>query len=654
MNRRNRRGTGYPPMDSARLLREVCRNPRKILNNAKLGRNIRQFVELVDCWDQEGERLLGHGILDVFFMHLRPERTPTEATVPNRLTPVAEMAFLALMGIVKAAHLLHDPSPHSDAIIRAWPGVFKWSAFFFSVDIQRPGVEQDAKFFMQDLIAATWYTFTRVDRIAVIMAATPGAIELITELFFLEGSIPQMSIVNHPNAAATLDSMLHEAEDVSGTLDRVVATANGDAERIARVTLSRLRIAVNGPGFETTIGGVALNLMCRLCRRRGHPLLYAFLHHNAIAAATKVAASSARAYMKTGNDGVIPALISSFGFVANCLESTDGFTWVTVAMQSGLIQAFLEVSILLPTLPMDCDRDMILAIFKVIVPKYLIYRSVVQAVDGAMRKVESNPASKWVSQTPAKDVWHNFKRVALERRALVANLTDTKHKAITSCDNSKCQKADFRSNFRKCSSCYTSLYCSKECQTIAWKEGGHKTTCKLKVQERLGKNQSVSKNDIAFFHSATIRDISYNVPFYKELAEKEYPDTPMTKLVACIDYDGPEPRYFLQPLAGFENNQPSLGGSNNAVARNEALIERVQTNEGRYSLFQSSIAYGETSRLVLSMVNGEFWKMEPDMLDGIWGEAWTDDDDQGPEVDITTARVIFNEYLRRTDDEGAQ
>ncbi|KAF7427888.1 hypothetical protein PC9H_007105 [Pleurotus ostreatus] len=587
-------------------------------------------------------------------MHLKPERTPTEATVPNRLTPVAEMAFLALMGIVKAAHLLHDPSPHSDAIIRAWPGVFKWSVFFFSVDIQRPGVEQDAKFFMQDLIAATWFTFTRVDRIAAIMAETPGAIELMTELFFLEGSIPQMSIVNHPNAAATLDSMLHEAEDVWGTLDRVVATANGDAERIARVALSRLRTAVNGPGFETPIGGAALNLMCRLCRRRGHPLLYAFLHHNAIATVTKVAASAARSYMKTGNDGVIPALVGSFGFVANCLESTDGFTWVTIAMQSGLIQAFLEVSILLPTLPVECDRDMILAIFKVILPRYLIYRSVIQAVDGAMQKVESNPASKWVSQTPAKDVWHNFKRVAFERRALVANLTDTKHKAITSCDNSKCQKADFRSNFRKCSSCYTSLYCSKECQTIAWKEGGHKITCKLKVQERLGKNQSVSKNDIAFFHSATIRDISYNVPLYKELAEKEYPDTPMTKLVACIDYDRPEPRYFLQPLAGFENKQPSLGSSNNAVARNEALIERVQTNEGRYSLFQSSIAYGETSRLVLSMVNGEFWKMEPQMLDGIWGETWKEDEEEGPELDITTARVIFNEYLRRSEDEGAQ
>ncbi|KAG9220371.1 hypothetical protein CCMSSC00406_0006636 [Pleurotus cornucopiae] len=370
-------------------------------------------------------------------MHLKPERTPTEAIVPNRLTPVAEMAFLALMGIVKAAHLLHDPSPHSDAIIRAWPGVFKWSVFFFSVDIQRPGVEQDAKFFMQDLIAATWFTFTRVDRIAAIMAETSGAIELMMELFFLEGSIPQMSIVNHPNAAATLDSMLHEAEDVWGTLDRVVATANGDAERIARVALSRLRTAANGPGFETPIGGAALNLMCRLCRRRGHPLLYAFLHHNAIATVTKVAASAARAYMKTGNDGVIPALVGSFGFVANCLESTDGFTWVTIAMQSGLIQAFLEVSILLPTLPVECDGDMILAIFKVILPKYLIYRSVVQAADGAMRKVESNPASKWVSQTPAKDVWHNFKRVAFERRALVANLTDTKHKAITSCDNSK-------------------------------------------------------------------------------------------------------------------------------------------------------------------------------------------------------------------------
>ena len=69
--------------------------------------------------------------------------------------------------------------------------------------------------------------------------------------------------------------------------------------------------------------------------------------------------------------------------------------------------------------------------------------------------------------------------------------------------NHQCQKVGTKEDMRACSACLYTYYCSKvrfeynvvqqqqtdsslECQETAWKEGDHKTMCKMKQQERLG------------------------------------------------------------------------------------------------------------------------------------------------------------------------
>ncbi|KAJ7839699.1 hypothetical protein B0H14DRAFT_3458552 [Mycena olivaceomarginata] len=60
------------------------------------------------------------------------------------------------------------------------------------------------------------------------------------------------------------------------------------------------------------------------------------------------------------------------------------------------------------------------------------------------------------------------------------------------CENVACHKFDAKNTVHNCGGCSTTLYCSKECQTLAWKQGGHKTMCKMKQRERLVFSSAIS------------------------------------------------------------------------------------------------------------------------------------------------------------------
>jgi hypothetical protein len=121
---------------------------------------------------------------------------------------------------------------------------------------------------------------------------------------------------------------------------------------------------------------------------------------------------------------------------------------------------------------------MILSIVKHILPQYLVYRSVIRTVSTAMDVVYKTHNIERVSKSIAKDAWGDFVKLAKERMFVEAHAAAWKGKA-TMCDNinvsvpvcraglhsylflSQCLKVDAKNNFRKCSACGTTHYCSK-------------------------------------------------------------------------------------------------------------------------------------------------------------------------------------------------
>lgn len=410
-------------LELANLWDQVSRDP---LCSRSLVRNL-ILVSLLQT-----PNILSMGVLNAFFNHLDSETAPMESSRARGRFPASDRAFMALVGLGKAGNHLTDSDTHGPTIVQAWPGVFKWSAFFFAGRVQHQSVKLEVKKSNLDIISAAWYALSRSDSARKVMSATKGSIEIATQMWVMEdkGNLP--SLVNIPTASAALDALLKDAQGPA--LDRVVGAAGGGADNVAQLMLSRLRTSINGTLAYDAPTVVYLDLIGHLSRKPEHALRHAFLSSNTIALCTKIAVTVSTMLNRGGGPPILlDVMVAAFGYLTNCLESTDGFTWVSQSIQAGLLTAFVDCSPHYSKLDPD-DCDMVLTIVRDILPKYLVYRSVIQAVDGTIRKLDHESHRQLVEKSIAWDIWMKFHKLALERYMVTLQATAMKGKAAT-CDN---------------------------------------------------------------------------------------------------------------------------------------------------------------------------------------------------------------------------
>lgn len=81
-----------------------------------------------------GSELLSKGILDVYFANLEESKVPT---VQGFSAQAHELAKSAHAAIYSLAHLhLDDLMPYENLIVKAWPGLFKWSSFLYQYRVK--------------------------------------------------------------------------------------------------------------------------------------------------------------------------------------------------------------------------------------------------------------------------------------------------------------------------------------------------------------------------------------------------------------------------------------------------------------------------------------------------------------------------------------
>ncbi|KAJ6494134.1 hypothetical protein DFH09DRAFT_1206826 [Mycena vulgaris] len=632
-----------------RSIKRLRASPKQVLDNARRG-SVPDLKDLANFW-QEVPEFLPLGILDVFFHHLDADKAFTVPSIANEKSPAAECAFYSLVGLCKSGDCLQSGASHhrDPAVLKAWPGIFKWSAFFFTTrvtsTIPRPIEGRRAA---MDVIATAWYCLIRADGMQEVIAATRGTVEITTQLWLLDDSITSSGqFMNIPCLAAAFDGVLVDRD----TTDRALAAAGGNPDTLVKPAMARARDAIGRTPLDPVQIAIYFDLINHLSRGWNHPLRYALLQTGVIPLVTRTAGTLGRALNTGGNPALLDGVVSAFGYLANCIESTVGFTWVAQSLAADFLLAFADCSPHFAQLDPE-DYDMVCSLLSKTLPKYLVYRSVVQAVDEGMLRLGA-PQQKRLESSIARKVWLKFQALAEERHMVVLHAAAVKGKAAT-CDNVKCHKIDAKNTFRKCGGCSTTLYCSKECQTIAWREGGHKDMCKLKQRERLeGKSQAISKSDVAFFHHLATRDARHHLPQLRRLARTEHPTLRPCELLMCIDYTVVPPVYSVLPLAEAEGHDAPAEGSGNAEARTDAILERARANPDRFGLIQSRIANGSAMQMVLSVVTGNFWVNGDE--EGSLGEMPGEDGHETgvDDVDIMMARMALNRFLVKAGEKPA-
>ncbi|KAI0368385.1 hypothetical protein BV20DRAFT_459675 [Pilatotrama ljubarskyi] len=573
------------------------------------------MVVLSNAWTSPPGNISPKDAMDVFLTHLQEDRVPPSTAA--KFTDPANLAFASMLGLSKIGPLIPDDGPLVQRLADAWPGIYKWSVFMYSSRIEGLSRDDRRRRAALDVLSSFWYCIEHRDIIREAMIKTPATVEIATRLWLEEDGGPFPSAMDAPAGTCVLGNLLKFADKEA--LDRVLRMAGDKADEVAKLSLARLQRALKGPSYNATHLTIYMDFINSISRVRSHPLRHALLSANVIWIITNALVKISVLVNTSPDPAFLDAMVSGFGYLCNCLESTEGFTWVAQSVSAGLLQALCDCSPRFSEVDPD-DYSMIKDIVDSILPRYLVFRSVIEAVDSAMIKIDRGPQKKRIEESILEPSWRRFFILARERVLVLAQVDHMKGHSTT-CDNVKCQKVGPREQFRRCAACLNTFYCSKECQATAWKEGDHKTMCKLKQRERMeGKAASVSKRDYQFLHYFSMFDARVHLHKLRQVAKRDFPDKPLNQLVISINHAVLPPTYKVKDLMTYDvGPHPEI--TMNAEARNDALIEKVQQNPEKFTLVEMEVSAGQGTHKVLALATGKFW--DP--------EAREDGDEYGPE-----------------------
>ncbi|TFK80133.1 hypothetical protein K466DRAFT_667821, partial [Polyporus arcularius HHB13444] len=582
---------------------KMIQNPKGVLAAARKGSPPHMMV-LANTWSDPAANIPYPDALDVFLVHLQEDRVPS--TMTAKFSDPPNLAFTAMLGISKMGEILPEDGPQVRRIVEAWPGIYKWSVYIFSSRIEGLDKMETRRRTTLDILSAFWYCICFRDVIRARMIQTPATIEMATRLWLEENDGPHQKRIDIPVGTCLFGCLLREAG--AKQLDRVLKVVGGKAKEVAKLAITRLQRTLKGPEYHPNHISMHIDLVNSLSRPRDHPLRHALLSANVIWVISGALVKISVLMNTTRNVDYMDPMLGGFGYLRNCLESTDGFTWVTQAIDAGFLQAYCDCSPCFADLPHE-EYQMIEELMSRILPPYLVYRSVVEAADSALKKIERGAQKERIERSRVRVPWARFAQLVHDRARIVKAAEEAKGTQIT-CDNMKCQKIRPKQEVRRCSACLTTFYCSKECQEAAWKEGDHKTMCKLKQRARLeGHADNISKRDYQFLHYLAMFDSRMHIGELRRAAARDFPNSPLTELVVLIDQSVVPPKYGVKELKAYTLNDHVVI-SENEEARNRALIEKAQAHPDKYTIVDMTIAGGDALNKVMTLATGGFWSLD--------------------------------------------
>ncbi|TFK68973.1 hypothetical protein BDN72DRAFT_959905 [Pluteus cervinus] len=547
-----------PPIE---MQEEFVDQPKEFIDEAREG-SVYELEVVARYWQLLPVPLCDE-IEEVFFHHLNAADPPTNRTSEEIESCISTESLRAFWSIYALAQTkkefgLYNADRYTPGIIKAWPGIFKWGAFFFVSCIQTPVTHSDrceansaackrlTRHLAREIISRSWFHLVWSIPARKLMSETCGAVEIATKLWFLEydGSEKEEDKLECSLfVRASLLTQLSREEVSTGAMDRVIEASGGDPTRITRAALTRLENAIKTSDSEFSKEGAhcvtLFDLVMRLCRPPKPSLTpetrKALLDQGAVATAVKVLLKVASVYNGDhhSNDPNSMLLLWPHSFLRHYLEATEGFGSVLQALDAGLLTAFVECSPLYEKLKDEEYLAVSIAIRETI-PKYLAYLPVLQAAGAAFKNLKRTRQYLAIVDTRAWGDFSSFLMIMSERQAMMEHSRAmTKHSTV--CSNVHCAKADVRNKFRKCGRCGKTFYCSKECQTTHWKEA-HKGVCDDKVEVGQMKGPLLPLRDRHYLNTLNVHLARQSLRNLKDTAAKEFPDLPLEDFMVCIDY----------------------------------------------------------------------------------------------------------------------
>ncbi len=375
-------------------------------------------------------------LLKMYCSHLRDGNVPgrlhsgrsrieyheTTSEQEFEVDPVSERAFWALTAI---RFLTSQPDwchQYTSTIINAWPGTFKWMQYFHSHVVQNKEVTRD----MREEAAWTLCKIIQCReldaRMRTVIFNTTGIVKLATALWLTADEVAGLKLNTFASHALQLS-----LESVANTrsLLEILEAANGDAKRVADTFVSRLSSCRRGSRTRDDFVQVTsyLQLLYVMHTRvvaftkrppDGAILLgSALIEGNTISVVTKALIWLS---IPPAEEDISPLQLLSlkWGFEFIHYMFNEDSAAIIESLQNGFLVAFMNSSPVFPQLHAT-SLEKIREIIDIILPSYLVHRSVVRAVRPWIAKLQGLEVEAKINTSILRKSWYAFRVFALQR-----------------------------------------------------------------------------------------------------------------------------------------------------------------------------------------------------------------------------------------------
>ncbi|KAG6889463.1 hypothetical protein C0995_000990 [Termitomyces sp. Mi166 len=405
---------------------------------------------------------------------------------------------------------------------------------------------------------------------------TPGFVPLLADVWARLSETPSGSVYA-PDTWYTLTiSFFHVITEHHGT-PIIVDALNGDVSRLATLILKNLRAMTYDvePTDEYLRGVLPLLTFISTTSIYIPKLGTALLaQHSMIEVMRTLAVHANRSHTEAEmQDPMHGYLIRScvwscLVYVQATAKITDGYTWLTQAVRSQVIQSTLKAAAIpSPSTNLSGLTPGQIRCINIITPAklekelidttqillmFLIYRSYIKELE----RVMEDPVIPLLESRVPKDGefwtnWRQFKAV-LRSRVAVKHAFDRIGKYNLPCSAPDCKNHETNKYFKLCGACQTTPYCSKACQASDWKFGDHKSYCyKLRKDREEGGSTPISEHDRQFIQfSADYHVKQYAMKIF-QVQDQVLWENNSEDLVVYIEYHNPTVVIFVDIPEAF-------------------------------------------------------------------------------------------------------
>ncbi|KAJ7148158.1 hypothetical protein C8R43DRAFT_952764 [Mycena crocata] len=234
------------------------------------------------------------------------------------------------------------------------------------------------------------------------------------------------------------------------------------------------------------------------------------------------------------------ALDECFMLLRRILTTPDARISFECAVQDGILPAIMACATL------GCAEDInhhLRHLLKDLLPGSLVHYYVVIRLPGAMDDALEWPNGAAFLNFSTAGLWDNFVALAKERISLQADTESGRFGGSKACDNMECGRIQSKRLLDRCSGCKAMYYCSRNCQKIDWKEGGHRTSwvSKLLVRERIFLRALIQRDYEANRHEIMVKQNKFmaeNPACLLVLTLFNYCSTPLDIQIAQVSIVG--------------------------------------------------------------------------------------------------------------------